>query len=252
MTPDDQKNSVLLSIRQRLEWVALFCAASLCLALFAASGLAALGVWPWISLPAVVGETPFDAGPVLQIGLCVVMAIILALLPTSARVLRLEHAHRDFRVDMNDVTRAYVAAHAADRAGVFQMHREFDAMRERMAFLTSHPDLGALDPEILELAAQMSTEARELAELYSDERVTHARSMLAERQSEAERLDRLIDKAHVVTGDIRRHLQNVSLKEDAIRSRISMLQGELEGLWDEISAASPAAQAEPKLRLAGE
>lgn len=252
MTPDDQKNSVFISMRRGLEAVAIVFSACLGLAVLASVALAGLGIWPWLSLPAGFGEHAIDAGPILQIGLCVVLAMVMALLPASARVMRLERAHRDFHVDMNDVTRAYYAAHAADRAGVFKMHREFDAMRERMEFLTTHPDLGALDPEILELAAQMSTEARDLAGIYSDDKVAHARSMLAERHAEAERLDKLIDRAHVVTRDIRRTLDDVTLAEDAIRSRVSMLRDDLETLWVEIDITAPHPHPELKLRLAAE
>ncbi|MEL7459982.1 MAG: DNA repair protein [Pseudomonadota bacterium] len=252
MTPDDQKTSILEHIRHGLEVVAICLTTCLGLGLLTSVIMAALGIWPWLSLPAHVGANAIDAGPILQIGLCVVLATILAMLPASARVMRLERVHRSFQIDMNDVTRAYYAAHAADRAGVFQMHREFDAMRERMDFLTTHPDLGSLDPEILELAAQMSTEARDLAGIYSDERVAHARSMLAERHGEAERLDRLIDRAHVVTRDIRRTLEDVTLKEDTIRSRVAMLRDELETLWPEITEGAPPPHPTLKLRLAAE
>ncbi|MEO1239130.1 MAG: DNA repair protein [Pseudomonadota bacterium] len=252
MTPDDQKNSVLLTLRYGLEAMAIVLSACLGLAVFASVVLAGLGIWPWLSLPAGIGADTIDAGPALQIGFCVLLAMICALMPASARVMRLERAHRDFRVDMNDVTRAYYAAHAADRAGVFRMHREFDAMRERMEFLTTHPDLGALNPEILELAAQMSTEARDLAGVYSDEKVAHARSMLAERHAEAERLDQLIDRAHVVTRDIRRTLEDVSLKEETLRSRMAMLRDELDTLWQDIDDAAPRPEPERTLRLAAE
>ena len=64
---------------------------------------------------------------------------------------------------MWDVAQAYQAAHAADRDGVFNLPSEFDSVRERIEHLRRHPDLGRLKPEILELAAQISHESRELA-----------------------------------------------------------------------------------------
>ncbi len=47
----------------------------------------------------------------------------------------LENSHRRFSPGMQDVARAHAAAHAADRTGVFQLSSEFDALRERLAYL---------------------------------------------------------------------------------------------------------------------
>ena len=44
------------------------------------------------------------------------------------------------------VARAYRHAHAADRAGVFALSSEFDAMRARLEHLRKHPDLSHLEP----------------------------------------------------------------------------------------------------------
>ena len=65
---------------------------------------------------------------------------------------------------MRDVAQAYQAAHAADRDGVFNLPSEFDSVRERIEHLQRHPDLGRLEPEILEMAAQIGRKSRKLAE----------------------------------------------------------------------------------------
>ena len=54
----------------------------------------------------------------------------------------------------------------------------------------AHPDLGALEPEILELAAQMSRISQDLAETYSDEKVDRARTFLQQRQQEIDTFQR--------------------------------------------------------------
>lgn len=249
--PENLKDVLPGQLRDMLQTVAIFLLAILALSLAGATALSAAGALPWLFLPARLGDTVIDAGPLLQFGLALTFLAILALVPGTARVRRLEAAHREFRVGMEDVTRAYWAAHAADRAGIFPLHREFDAVRERFEFLRQHPDLSDLEPELLELAAQMSTEARELARLYSDEKVARAEAMLLERRAEADRTGRLIERAHVVTRDIRRALAEVEMEEDVLRSRIAMLREELEEIWSGIDGPG-SAQPEPRLRVAAE
>jgi len=72
------------------------------------------------------------------------------------------------------------------------MSSEFDAVRERLAYLRDHPDLDSLEPQVLELAAQMSHQSRELSDIYNDEKVTRAKTFLKQRQEEAERQQDLI------------------------------------------------------------
>ncbi|SLN11443.1 hypothetical protein ROG8370_00218 [Roseovarius gaetbuli] len=52
-------------------------------------------------------------------------------LPANYRIMALENSHRRISPGMQDVARA----HAADRTGVFQLSSEFDAERERLAYL---------------------------------------------------------------------------------------------------------------------
>ena len=73
---------------------------------------------------------------------------------------------------MTDVSRAYGAVHAADRSDDFRLSNEFDSVRERPAYLRDHPDLSSLESSVLEVAAQMLHVSNELAEVYSNDRVT--------------------------------------------------------------------------------
>ena len=176
-----------------------------------------------------------------------------AFLPASRRVMRLEESHRDFSMRMEDIASAYWIAHAADREGLFDMRREFDAVRERILFLRRHPDLEDLDPELLELAAQMSHESRELAEIYSDTKVSRAREMLQLRRDEAEQLSERIARAHAVTDEIKRTLEAVEVEEDIARSRLERLRGELAELMPAVEGALRPAKGNavrPRLRVA--
>lgn len=220
-------------------------AAGAAIALFAA----AAGAIAWPEVPVLLdGETPVDIGaPVLLAG-CLILVSLCAYLPSALRVMRLEATHRDFSIRMEDVARAYWAAHRADRSGIFTLGREFDAVRERARFLMEHPDLGDLDHEILELAAQMSTESRELAALYSDDRVARAREGIARRAEDAARLERQIDAAHLACSELRRDLESAEVDEAVIRSRLARLDEELAELHD-VAAPKPVA-ADPERRRA--
>ena len=137
-----------------------------------ATGLAAFGVLPWLSIPLSFSDgTVFAAGPFVQIALTALSVLLVAYMPANWRVLALENSHRAFDMRMEDVANAYWAAHEADRSGVFKLKSEFDAVKERMMFLRDHPDLGHLEPDILESAAKMSRISEDLAERYSDDAV---------------------------------------------------------------------------------
>ena len=148
------------------------------------------------------------------------------------RVLRLENSHRRFRVTMWDVAQAYQAAHAADRDGCFSLKSEFDSVRERLEHLRRHPDLGKLEPEILEMAAQMSHESRELGEIYSTERVERARQFLQQRQEEADQMTERVRAASMACRDLKGRLERVEIEEDGARSELARFKEELEPLLD--------------------
>jgi hypothetical protein len=131
---------------------------------------------------------------------------------------------------MEDVANAYWAAHEADRSGVFKMKSEFDSVRERLMFLRDHPDLGYLEPDILEIAAQMSRTSEDLARRYSDEAVERARNFLAERAHEAANMQTRIEAAQTATHEMRRWLDRVEIEEDIAQSQINRLRDDLDAL----------------------
>ena len=184
-------------IFQRLA-VALFAIAAV--AITVSTVMAALGLWAWVELPiSYAGEPVEKAGMYAQIGLTFLAVGLCFFLPTNRRVMQLETSHRQFSMNMDDVTRAYGAVHAADRGEVFQMSSEFDSVRERLAYLRDHPDLSTLEPALLEVAAQMSHISRELATVYADEKIERARNFLKERQEEVNLFNSRLDQAKGIT-----------------------------------------------------
>ena len=181
---------VCIALMQRLSLI-LF--AALALGLIVTTALATLGAVPWVTLPLEWNGAAIPAaGLYAQVGLTVFALSLCFFLPANWRMMRLEDSHRRFELGVNDITRAYHAAHAADRDGLFRTKDAFDDMRDRVSFMRDHPDLGHLEPEILDLAAKMSHISRDLADAYCDDRVSRARSFLKERQYEVDRFnDRL-------------------------------------------------------------
>ncbi|MGR3500174.1 MAG: DNA repair protein [Limimaricola soesokkakensis] len=210
------------------------------LALAAAAALAAtiaatLGYLPWLQLSASFGETALPwAGMALQIFLTGLLVTLVFFLPSSGRVLSLEKSHRDFRISMDDVARAYHVAHTADRAGVFTMSSEFDAVRERLAFLRDHPDLGHLEHDVMEVAAQMGEQARNLADIYSDEKVARARKFLTQRQEDAERQQERIVEALHICRELKRWSDQVELEESVVASQLAQLDDQLRTILPEL------------------
>ncbi len=213
----------------------LICAA----ALFAVTAtlLSAAGIWPWLTMQAAIGPTPVpDAGMYIQIGVTCLILMLAFYLPANGRMMALENAHRKFSLQMRDIAEAYQVAHAADRNGVFALASEFDAVKERMAFLREHPDLQALEPEILELAAQMSQVSHELADLYGDAKVNRARTFLKQRQEEIELFQERIQNAQVVMHELRQWTRDVEIEESIAKSQLGRLREELFELLPELSA----------------
>ena len=159
---------------------------------------------PWIEIYASHdGVQIARAGMWVQIGLTLLVVALAFYLPSAARVLKLEAHHRDFSLSMEDVARAYRASHEADRATLFKMASEFDSVRERIQHMKEHPDLGHLEPEILELAGQMSHVSRDLADIYSDDSVARAKAFLKQRQEEVDRYLETLALAKKTTEDLR-------------------------------------------------
>lgn len=205
------------------------------LALTSVTLSAALGFVPWLDLHASAGGTPLEnAGIYAQIAVTVLMALLAVYLPASRRVLRLEQSHRDFTVSMDDIVRAYRLSHQADRDDHFQLSQEFDAIRERMRHMRDHPELSMLEPEILELAAQMSHISRDIAEVYSEKKVERARLFLGQRQQEVDRLLEHIAMAKKTTEDLRHWMLQLDAEQATAEKQLAALEADLMDLLPEL------------------
>lgn len=161
------------------------------------TALSAAGVVPWLSFSLTFGETTYpQAGQVAQIAGTVLMIMFASFLPAVSRVTVLENSHRKFHMKMEDVAQAYYRCHAADRSGVFETSSEFDAVRERLAYMRDHPELSSLEPDVLEVAAQMSQVSQEIASVYSEENIGRARVFLRQRHEEIQSQKKQIAEAH--------------------------------------------------------
>lgn len=175
---------------------------------------AAIGLTPWLELPLRLGEwQPSHAGAALQLILLLVFVILSLYLPSVQRINALERSHRSFQIGMEDVARAYRIAHAADRSNVFSLAGEFESVRQRMELLRRHPDLDHLEPELLQLAAVMSFQSRELARVYTEEKVDRAKRFLRQRQEEADLMTDRLKLARTVCDELRGWLTDIESEE---------------------------------------
>ncbi|MBY6137901.1 DNA repair protein [Leisingera daeponensis] len=229
--------SILFTAQTVLLRVAFLAICAAALAALTATLLAALGVWPWLTLQAGIGGEPLpQAGMIAQTGLTALLVMLAFFLPANKRIMALETSHRNFALQMQDVQRAYQTAHAADRAGTFKLASEFDSVKQRITYLRSHPDLAKLEPEVLELAAQMSQVSRDLAEVYSDAKVARARQFLQQRQEELEAFTARLEDAKVIQQELRQWTRDVEVEESIAKSHLTRLRSELFELLPELSA----------------
>lgn len=213
----------------------------LALALAALSAIAGFGHLPWPALSLSFGATALpDAGMWAQLGLTALLLLLCLFLPANARMARLERSHRNFAMGLEDVAQAYRIAHAADRAGVFALSGEFESVRARLAHLREHPDLAHLEPELLQLAAEMSYTTRELARTYSDTRVTRARNFLQQRQEEVHALADRIRLARQTTDELRRWLTDIEAEERQAEVQIKRLEADLREILPQLGYALEA------------
>lgn len=211
------------------QFLALLTLAAAAIGMVIYTGLCIAGIMPWLEMTATFGGVAYlNAGMLIQSAVTVAIVTIAFVIPTNARIMSLENNHRSFQLKMEDVARAYHVCHTADRSGVFTMSSEFDAVRERMAYLRDHPDLEKLEPKVLEVAAQMSQQSRHLSDVYSDEKVSRARNFLRQRQEEAEKQqDRIVEALHA-TQELAKWAQQVELEESIVASQLSQLDERLE------------------------
>lgn len=198
------------------------------LALLVATSLSAANILPWVGISATFGEASVVwAGPAVQIGFTALLLILVAYIPASYRVARLEYAHRKFEIDMDDVTKAYRAAHYADRAETFGMRREFDAIRERYKFLKTHPDLAQIDDDLLTIGAQMSEQTKALAETYSDRNLNRVRENLLQRREDADALEAKLAQIKADTAELELLRKGIGISDAELAARVASLQGAL-------------------------
>lgn len=223
-------------LMQRIAF-AIFAIAAL--ALLGATLMAALGQWSWISLPLQYQGAPVqDAGMYAQIGLTVLALGMCFFMPANSRIMKLETSHRRFDIGMDDVAKAYAAVHAADRQSTFQLNSEFDAVRERLAYLRDHPDLSTLEPKVLEVAAQMSHLSTELAQVYSDEKIARARKFLEQRQEEIELFNSRLDQAQVISEEMKHWVHEIEVEESVCASHLRRLRAEMDEIMPELGTHS--------------
>ena len=215
---------------------ALVVLATACLFVFILSCTLGFVPWPELALQHAGAPLP-QAGQWALIGMASLLGTICLLLPSNSRMARLERSHRSFAIGLEDVAHAYRLAHASDRAGVFALSGEFDSVRARLEHLRNHPDLSHLEPEILQLAAQMSFVTRELAQTYSDERVNRAKTFLKQRQEEVQATtDRLAIARHTVD-ELRRWLTDIEAEERQAEQQIKRLEADLRDILPQLGYA---------------
>ncbi len=249
---------ILWRISRIFQIASMVAFAALALASSAGVFVFATGLAPWPVLLLQLGSGGWvNVAPALIGAGFVVAVLFLAYMPSHWRMLALENGHRSFRMRMEDVTQAYMIAHQGDRSGLFETASEFDAVRDRILFLRDHPDLGELEPDVMDVAAQMSRVSEELATRYSDDKVARAQGFLAERRAEAVAMDARIEDALDVTRRMRRLIEAVEMEERVATSRLEQLRDELDRLLPsfDLAPTAPARSAQKasvvQLALAG-
>ncbi|AVW91579.1 DNA repair protein [Celeribacter baekdonensis] len=201
---------------------------ALAIAASVSTALSFAGLWPWLGMQVEIhgGET-VQVGPYVQTGLTILLLSLCAFLPGVNRMLDLERSHRSFAVSMQDVAQAYRLSHATDRDSAFALSSEFDSVRARLHHLRAHPDLASLEPEVMELAAQMSHTTRDLAQIYSDEKVTRAKVFLTERQQDLEAFQDKLDLALSITEELKRWQRDIEASEREANRHMDRLERDL-------------------------
>lgn len=198
------------------------------LALVAATVAASFGALPWPELSLRWGAQYIPAaGMYAQLGVTALLIMLCFFLPANTRMARLERSHRAFQISMEDVRHAYEVVHNADRRSVFTLSSEFEEMRKRMEYLRQHPDLSHLEPELLEIAAQMSHQSRDLARIYSNDRVDRAKTFLKQRQEEVKLTQDRLALARTTCDEIRRWMAEIDAGERENTKGLRALENDL-------------------------
>lgn len=218
-----------LAVYRALHALSFYLLAVLALGVILYTVACAVGLAPWLDMTVSFGGIAYEGmGRAVQLIATLVLASLFFFMPATVRIMKLERSHRDFHLTMQDIARAYSLAHQADREGLFTLSSEFDQVRERMAFMRDHPDLERLEPEVLEVAAQMSQQSRDLAKIYSADKVERARTFLRQRQQEAEsQQDRITQALHSLS-EIRQWTQQVEVEESLVAAQLDRLEQQLD------------------------
>lgn len=240
-------NQTWLQIQQFFQRVALVAVVAFSVVVLGATLAAVLGFAPWLSFAASYGETvvPY-AGMITQLFLAALAISLCFYLPSNRRILELEKSHRNFHISMEDIARAYLTAHKADKESLFSLSSEFDSVRERIMHLRDHPDLHTLEPSVLEVASQMSHEARNLAEVYSDEKVDRARTFLRQRQQEIESYREQVALAQQTCADLKRWSQQANVEDSVVSAQMQCLEADLAEILPLIGYEMADAPTEPE------
>jgi predicted nucleic acid-binding Zn-ribbon protein len=234
------------NVQHMFQIVTLGLLVTLAAAATVATVLSALGFFPWLQMQTVLSSgTIFDAGVWVQslgsallVGLCF-------FIPSANRMKDLERSHRDFGLTMNDIAQAYQLSHATDRKRNFSLSTEFDTMRERLTHMREHPELGHLEPEVLELAAQMSFTTRELAQIYSEDKVNRAKDFLKARQQELDSFNENLSLALTATQELKRWQSDVEASETETNRQMDRLEKDLQEILPQLGYEMDEAQSLP-------
>ncbi|RPE71129.1 hypothetical protein EDD53_0242 [Pacificibacter maritimus] len=229
--PEPAAMTAKQNLRNLFQIISMWILIGLAAAASVATILSAFNVIPWMPLGP---DSAPDSALWLQITGTAVLVGLCAFLPSVYQIQRLERSHRDFKISMKDIATAYRMSHAADREGVFALSTEFEDVRARLEHARKHPDLGHLEPEILELAAQMSHMTRDLALVYSKDKVTRARDFLRQRQQELDTFNENLSLALTVTQELQRWQRDVEASELEANRQMDRLEKDLKEILPQL------------------
>jgi hypothetical protein len=238
------KNPIILRAVHAMQKISLGAIIIGAVGLIGSALAAAVGLLPWLELTVQWGGAQVaNAGMYVQIFAAALVTSMVFFLPTNRRIMELERSHRDFQISMDDIVQAYHVCHTADRADTFTLSSEFDSVRERLVMMRNHPDLQQLEPGILEVAAQMSQQSRQLAEVYSEEKVQRAKDFLRQRQTELITHQADIARAMEQCSELKTWRSTVEVEEDVQAAKIEQLERDLG------ETLVPLGYVAPKLKL---
>lgn len=187
----------------------------------------------WIISSVLSPDTPnilfgrFDLLSYLPYLLAALLVSVVGLTLTAGQPLNQMQLRWDFSLRMEDVAKAYYAVHHADRSGIFQLPEQFDAVRQRMQWLQSQPELSNYESDVLLLAAQMSETTKSLASRYNDDTVKRAEQFLVQREQECERFEALVVEARSAYTTVQTKARKLQLQHETTSSELNALHEDM-------------------------